>query len=132
VSDRVIIKGQQFDALMAITSDEVASGLMYKSWPPPVMAFPFVKADVRKFWMKNTTSPLDIVFCRAGKIIGIFAGTPLSLEHIGPDEPCDLVVEFPRGTVARNRIAVGDSVKLSYSVSTMARRLRNYYLTEKV
>lgn len=132
MSDRVIIKGKRFDALMAITAEEIESGLMYKPWPPPVMAFPFAKADVRKFWMKNTTSPLDIVFCRAGKIIGIFAGTPLSLDHIGPDEPCDLVVEFPRGTVVRNNISIGDDVKLSYSVPTMARRLRNYYLAEKV
>ena len=132
MSDKVIIGDRQFDALMAITAEEIGTGLMYKSWPPPVMAFPFAKAGVRKFWMKNTTSPLDIIFCRAGKVIGIFAGTPLSLDHIGPDEPCDLVVEFPSGTAEHNNIQVGDNVKLSYSVPTVAKRFRNYYLSKKV
>lgn len=132
MSDRVIIGDKQFDALMAITAEETEDGLMYKPWPPPVMAFPFATASVRKFWMKNTLSPLDIVFCRQGKIIGIFAGEPLSLDYVGPDEPCDLVVEFPIGTAQRNNISVGDKVKLSYSVPTMSKRFRNYYLSEKV
>ncbi len=126
--DRVKIGEKQFDTLVAITSKEVESGLMHEPWPPPVMAFPFNKASVRRFWMKNTISPLDIVFCRKGKIIGVFAGEPLSLDSVGPDEPCDLVVELPSGTVVNNNISVGDSVKLSYSVPTLAKKFKNYLL----
>ena len=128
MSDRVIIGEKQFDALVAITAEEIETGLMYKSWPPPVMAFTFAKADIRRFWMKNTMSPLDIVFCRAGKVIGIFGGEPFSLDHIGPDEPCDLVVEFPSGTAKNNNISVGDSVKLSYSIPTLAKKFENNLL----
>ena len=125
-SDKVIIGKRQFDTLIAITAEEAAIGLMYKSWPPPVMAFPFAKASIRKFWMKNTASPLDIVFCKSGKVIGIFDGQPLSLNNVGPDEPCDLVVEFPGGTV-NNNIFVGDNVKILYSVFTLAKKFKSEY-----
>ena len=126
MSDRIIIGDKQFDTLVAITDKEAAQGLMFKSWPPPVMAFPCKSCSVRKFWMKNTTSPLDIVFCRQGQIIGIFEGEPLSLENVGPDEPSDLILEFPRGTMKKNNIVVGDPVKLSYSISTLAKKFGNY------
>lgn len=126
MSDSVIIDGKKFSVLMAITADETRTGLMYKPWPPPIMAFPFEKAGIRKFWMKNTISPLDIVFCNSGKIIGIFSGEPLSLDHIGPDDPCDLVVEFPRGTARRNNISVGNNIKILYSMETLSRKFSNY------
>jgi len=128
MSDRIIINGKQFNTLVAITGDEVAKGLMFKSWPPPVMSFPFAKTSVRKFWMKNTISPLDIIFCRDGKVIGVFAGKPLSLDNVGPDEPCDLVVELPAGTAKSHNILVGDPVKLSYTISTLSKKFQNYLL----
>jgi len=126
MSDKVKIGSVEFETLVAITDEEAADGLMFKPWPPPVMAFPCQTSSVRKFWMKNTMSPLDIVFCRNGRVIGIFAGEPYSLENIGPDEPSDLVVEFPSGTVKNCNISVGDEVKLSYSVSTLAKKFQNY------
>ena len=72
--DKVIIGTHEFPIVVAITPEEQATGLMYKSWPPPVMAFPFGSSGIHKFWMKNTISPLDIVFCRDSKVIGIYDG----------------------------------------------------------
>lgn len=128
MSDRVIIGKNRFDVLVAITVEETETGLMYRPWPPPIMAFPFTKAGIKKFWMKNTVSPLDVVFCLAGKIIAIENGNPFSLDYIGPDEPCDLVVEFPCGTMKNNNILPGDNIKLSYSVSTLSKKFKNYLL----
>lgn len=121
--DKVYIGKHAFDTLVAITPDEHMTGLMNREWPPPVMTFPYKKAEIRKFWMKNTISPLDIIFIKSNKVAGIYEGKPLSLQMIGPDEPTDMVVELPLGTVAKLGISIGDNVKLCYSVQTAVRKM---------
>ena len=116
--DRVYIGQYAFDTLVAVTADEHITGLMYQSWPPPVMVFPYKNAEQRRFWMKNTPSPLDIIFANAGKIVGIFKGEPLTTTCVGPDSSTDLVIELPYGTVAELNILVGDDVKVCYSIDT--------------
>jgi len=118
-SDTIYIGEHSFPTLVAITTDEQAKGLMHKQWPPPVMAFPYARAGVRKFWMKNTISPLDIIFCRDNKIVDICYGEPLSLAEVGPNELCDLVVEFPHGTVKQCGFRIGDTIKMSCSDKTI-------------
>jgi hypothetical protein len=119
--DKIIIKGKTFPTLVAITDEEQERGLMYAEWPPPVMSFPFNKEAKRKFWMKNTISPLDIIFCRAGKIVEICSGNPLSEKFVGPNEPTDLVIEVPAGIASKHAFQPGDQVKLCFSVSTLAK-----------
>jgi hypothetical protein len=116
--DRVYIGQYAFDTLVAVTADEHITGLMYRPWPPPVMVFPYKNAEQRRFWMKNTPSPLDIIFAHAGKIVGIFKGEPLTTTCVGPDSMTDLVIELPYGTVAELNILVGDCVKVCYSADT--------------
>jgi uncharacterized membrane protein (UPF0127 family) len=110
VSDTISIKGQVFPTLVALTEAEQSRGLMFREWPPPIMVFPYRTAAPRRFWMKNTISPLDIVFCKANHVVGIFRGDPLSTKLIGPDEPSDLVVELPAGTADHLGLSVGDYV----------------------
>lgn len=88
-----------FPTLLAISMEEQAKGLMHEEWPPPVMSFVYAYPQVVKFWMKNTPSPLDIVFCHKGKIAQICYGEPHSTSMIGDDTLSDLVVELPHGTV---------------------------------
>lgn len=121
MGDAISIKGQTFPALVAVTAEEQQRGLMYQQWPPPIMAFPYRKASVRKFWMKNTVSPLDIIFCRANEVVGIFRGEPLSTTLVGPNEPSDLVVELPAGTAERLGLQVGDYVGYSPTKETLAK-----------
>lgn len=83
--DEIFINGKKFPTKVAITEEEQQKGLMYVSWPPPVMVFPYQKSGQRKFWMKNTISPLDIVFCNDNKIIKIVKGEPLSTMMVGPE-----------------------------------------------
>jgi uncharacterized membrane protein (UPF0127 family) len=124
VPDRVYINGIGFSTLVAVTAAEQERGLMGIKWPPPVMCFPYKRAEVRKFWMKNTISPLDIVFCNDHRVVGIYRGEPLSNAMIGPEQPSDLVVELPAGTVEEHGIRVGQPVSVNYSADTTARLIR--------
>jgi uncharacterized protein len=123
MTDTISIKGQVFPTLVAVTEQEQRQGLMYREWPPPVMVFPYRIAAPRRFWMKNTVSPLDIIFCRSNHVVGIFQGEPMSTKLIGPDEPSDMVVELPAGTADRLGLEVGDYIALSPTKTTMAKQV---------
>ena len=111
---KVYINDKYFPTLVAITPEEHSQGLMFKPYPPPIMAFPYTRAEVRKFWMKNTICSLDIIFCKKNKIIAICAGQPLSTKLIGPNDPSDLVIEMPYGTANSNGFKIGDDVRLEW------------------
>lgn len=108
----IYIHNNIFPTLLAISSDEQSKGLMYEEWPPPVMSFVYAGPQVNKFWMKNTPSPLDIVFCHNGKVSQICQGEPNSTRIVGADTYSDLVIEFPLGTVNKSGIKIGQSVGL--------------------
>lgn len=124
MSDTISIKGQVFPTLVAVTESEQRRGLMYQEWPPPIMVFPYNIASHRRFWMKNTISPLDIVFCKANHVVGIFRGEPMSTKLVGPDETSDLVIELPAGTASQLDLQVGDYVGYSPTKNTLARQLK--------
>lgn len=108
----VSFEDKVFPTLLAISEQEQAKGLMYQAWPPPIMSFVYPMAKVSHFWMKNTPSPLDIVFCHKGKVSQICKGEPYSTAMIGASEPSDLIVEFPYGTVIQSNIKLGQNVDL--------------------
>lgn len=108
----VYINNSVFNTLIALSAEEQSQGLMHVEWPPPVMSFIYATPTVNKFWMKNTPSPLDILFCHNNKISQICAGVPYSTNVIGNDMPSDLVVELPFGTVKSSNIKLGDSIGL--------------------
>jgi uncharacterized protein len=99
-----------FPTLLAISESEQTQGLMGKAWPPPIMSFVYAAPKVNRFWMKNTPSPLDIVFCCQGKIIQICKGEPFSTMAVGDYHHSDLVVEFPYGTVINSQIKLGHKI----------------------
>lgn len=106
----ISIKGRVFSALVAESEAEQQQGLMGIPWPPPVMIFPYSTASVHKFWMNKTISPLDIIFCKEGKVIDLCSGEPLSTALIGPNTASDLVVELPAGTAQSIGLKVGDYI----------------------
>jgi len=124
--DKIIINGKEFITMVAISEEEQEKGLMYVSWPPPIMTFPFKKADFHKFWMKNTICPLDIIFCMAGKIVDICSGKPQDLTFLGPDAKVDMVVEMPAGTTNKCDIKIGNSIDIKYSINTLAKKFSQY------
>lgn len=109
-SGYIYVSDNIFSTLLAISEEEQQRGLMEQVWPPPVMTFVYSSPKVNKFWMKNTPSPLDIVFCSKGQVSQICLGEPYSTSIIGDDRFSDLVIEFPRGTVVSSGIKLGHHV----------------------
>lgn len=106
------IKDYVFPTLLAISSEEQSKGLMHQPWPPPIMSFVYNSPRINQFWMKNTPSPLDIIFCNDGLVRQICKGEPNSTQTIGNYSFSDLVIEFPYGTAHHSRIKIGDPVGL--------------------
>lgn len=121
MNDYVKISGNKIITLLAISQYEQECGLMNQEWPPPVMSFVYATPRINKFWMKNTPSPLDIVFANQNKIIAICYGEPFSTRIIGDDRFSNLVVEFPAGTCKSLGINVGDSIELECSEKSLMR-----------
>jgi hypothetical protein len=107
-------KNNEFTVLLAISAEEQERGLMGAKWPPPAMAFVYQNPQFNSFWMKNTPSPLDIVFCLDGRITKICKGEPYSTSLIAGGLS-DLVIEFPYGTCKDYGLVEGSEFNLSYS-----------------
>jgi uncharacterized membrane protein (UPF0127 family) len=108
----IYIDNNVFPTLLALSEEEQSKGLMHQSWPPPVMSFVYDQPRVTQFWMKNTPSPLDIVFCCNGKVRQICKGEPNTTSIIGDYSFSDLVVELPYGTANQSKIKIGSEVGL--------------------
>jgi uncharacterized protein len=113
--DYVKIGEHIFPTLLAISIDEQERGLMGRQWPPPVMTFVYGRPCQNKFWMKDTPSPLEILFCLNGKITSIYNGIPYSLSIMGSDDPSDIVIELPVGTCEAYNVAVGNDIEMQYA-----------------
>jgi uncharacterized membrane protein (UPF0127 family) len=112
MKDKVIIKGNEYPTLVAITQIEQMKGLMGVKPPTPVMTFVYDSPRTNAFWMHNTPAELDIVFACKGKIVAIHKGEPYSTKLIGGDCVSDVVVELPGGTCRAQGISVGDPIDL--------------------
>lgn len=88
--------------------------------PEVGMLFIFPKADKYPFWMKGLAFPLDFVWIRENKIVGLLqnvqppaANTPDAVLPIHESkEDIDKVLEVNAGTVQRLNIKVGDTIKI--------------------
>ena len=110
-SANIYIDNHVLSTLLALSEKEQQTGLMHQPFPPPVMTFVYDSPKLSKFWMKNTPSPLDIVFCCNGSVVEICKGEPFSTKLIGSQES-DLVVELPYGTADKLGVTLGSRVGL--------------------
>jgi uncharacterized protein len=105
--ERAVDTAQQARGLMFRTSIPADGGMLFYPYPgdggPPREA---------SFWMKDTPSPLDIIFIRADGTIARIAEntTPFSETPIASGEPVAAVLELRGGRTAELGIAEGDSV----------------------
>lgn len=106
-------------AELARTAAEQARGLMFRTdlGRDGAMLFHPYPADggsprVASFWMKNTPTPLDILFIRAdGTIARIAENTvPFSEDQVSSGEPVAAVLELVGGRAAETGISEGDRV----------------------
>ena len=100
---------------VADTDTSRSKGLMFVTNMPDSegMLFVWPDAEIRSFWMRNTYIPLDLLFVRDSRVVGIAAwAKPHDESQILSDGPADSVVEVNGGWAARHGIAVGSPVML--------------------
>ena len=97
--------------------EEMRRGMMFKDSMNYALAFMYPDVAPRNMWMKNVKIPLDMVFCRKGKIVQIQSDVP-GCNPISDDSECptvesvpsDLVLELPGGWSRRLGLQLGDTV----------------------
>lgn len=108
-----------FRVELARTVAEQRDGLMFRGTLPDDggMLFAPYPADggpprPASFWMKDTPSPLDIVFIRADRTIASIAENtpPFSQSPVGSTEPVAAVLELRGGRAVELGIEEGDKV----------------------
>lgn len=103
-----------FQVEMALKPEQQITGLMFRTSVPEDggMLFDWGTPRDSQMWMKNTLSPLDMVFINQdGTIRSIAEDTvPQSLAVIDSRGPVRATLELAAGTTARLGIRVGDKV----------------------
>ena len=104
----------RFTVELALSHEERERGMMDRQSlaPDRGMLFVYDQPGPRRFWMKNTYIPLDIIFVgEDGRIMSIEADAiPLSLDSYNSYEPALLVLELAGGRAAELGIEPGDVV----------------------
>ena len=85
--------------------------------PEQGMLFIFDTAGDHGFWMKGMKFPLDIVWVRDNRIVGITQNIPTSDELSPPvyypQAPADRALELNAGLVQKYNLQVGDSIEVN-------------------
>lgn len=112
----VTVGAVRFDAEIVETLETQAQGLSGRISleKDHGMIFIFPDEDTRTFWMKGMRFPLDLVWIRAGVVVGFTQNAPADdglLRYSSP-EPVNMVLEINAGEVARYGIKKGDRVTI--------------------
>lgn len=100
----------QIDAQVAGTSEQRATGLMWRKEMPQHegMLFVFEHPAVQCFWMKNTLLPLSTAFVADdGTIVNVADMEPQTLDSHCSAKPVRYVLEMNQGWFAKKRIQPG-------------------------
>ena len=101
----------EFDTYVANDFEQHRRGLMFvRNMPERTgMLFVYEREEPRSMWMKNTYSPLDMIFARAdGSVVNVVTDTvPQSLNSHRSSGPARYVLELNAGTARRLGIGTG-------------------------
>ena len=100
----------QIDAQVALTSEQRATGLMYRKQMPQQegMLFVFEEPGVQCFWMKNTILPLTAAFIADdGEIVNTADMKPQTTDSHCSARAVRYVLEMNQGWFARKGIKAG-------------------------
>jgi hypothetical protein len=92
---------------VATSPKEREVGLMFRKSLDMDKGMLFILSDkrIRKFWMKNTFIPLDMIFFDEQKIVGLVENAkPHDLTAVGPEKPSDKVLEVPAGFIQLHKV----------------------------
>ncbi|MCX8518468.1 MAG: DUF192 domain-containing protein [Rhodoferax sp.] len=100
----------QIDAQVALTPDQLQTGLMYRTEMPQNegMVFVFQNPSKQCFWMKNTLLPLTAAFVADdGTIVNLEDMKPQSTASHCSAKPVRFVLEMNQGWFAKKGIKAG-------------------------
>ncbi len=103
----------QIDTQLAITSEQQATGLMYRNAMPQNegMLFVFEQATVQCFWMKNTRIALTAAFVSDdGTIVNLENMKPQTTESHCSAKPVRYVLEMNQGWFAKKGVKPGSKL----------------------
>ncbi|MDP3148745.1 MAG: DUF192 domain-containing protein [Ignavibacteria bacterium] len=102
------------DIEIADTDDDRQNGLMYRKSMEinQGMLFIFPVQEMQSFWMRNTYTPLDMIFANADKKIVTFHKNTkiLSDQSYASTEPAQYVVEVCAGFSDKYSLKIGDKI----------------------
>lgn len=117
---QITIGEKQLHVSLAATHEEKTHGLSGCASLPENsgMLFPYNPAEPVAFWMKDMLMPLDIVWIREGKVIGIEHNIPTpapgtSIQDLPPytsPGPIDAVLEIKSGGAGEYGIEIGSDI----------------------
>jgi len=100
-------------------TEDMQRGLMYRKGleKDKGMFFVFTYDDRHRFWMKNMSFNLDMVWIsQAGRIVFISPNVPACKTDpcpvYAPNQPCRYVLELSDGYAAAHHWKVGDNLRL--------------------
>jgi len=112
------IAGETIELEVAQTPQQQATGLMYRESlaSDRGMMFPFPNERTARFWMKNVTISLDMIFMNGDRIVGIAADVPPCTTNpcpvYGPQALVDRVIELRGGRAAELGVEQGDRISI--------------------
>jgi uncharacterized membrane protein (UPF0127 family) len=120
IEAKVKLGNEIIELEVAKTEQQQQIGLMYRTNMPKNrgMIFLFDPPRYTRFWMKNVSIPLDMIFLKNGKIAAIFADVPpcnsTPCATYGPDKEIDRVIELGGGRAQELGLKVGDLVNVTF------------------
>jgi uncharacterized membrane protein (UPF0127 family) len=120
---KVCFGAKCFYVELAVTSEEISRGLMFREHldPDKGMLFIYKYEGVHYFWMKNTLIPLDMVWINGNReIISISNDVqPCQTSQcplISPEQKVQYVLELNGGTSDKIGLAIGDKITFDKSI----------------
>jgi uncharacterized membrane protein (UPF0127 family) len=111
----VLPNGAVLSAEVMDTAEKRAAGMQFRNGFPPntVMLFAHPTPGNFRYHMKNVHSDLDLVSLdSAGRVIKIQSARP-GTGGYGSGANCQFVIEAQRGFASRNKLKIGDQIRLA-------------------
>lgn len=120
IGAKTTIGGQAIALEVAKTPEQQMLGLMYRTSLPDNrgMLFTFSPPRSVRFWMKNVSLNLDMIFLKQGTVVAIFSNVPpCNIEPCptyGPAGTIDQVIELRGGRSQELGLKVGDRLTVKF------------------
>ncbi len=118
ITAKADINGEMIELEVAQTSEQQAKGLMYRSSLEKNrgMLFPFAQPLMARFWMKNVSIPLDMIFLKDGIVKAVLLNVPPCAVDpcpvYGPNTMVNQVIELAGGRAKELGVKEGDKIKI--------------------